>query len=610
MKAIPRLACLIILATAIIFYAGCTGEDPVGNSGPDDCETDLPYVVIDSPAYSGTDLVIPSGFTFRWHSGAGEDPTSTRYLCSEVKNPDGEYDPGFDIIADLGENPERYADLWSLWTPYNQIVGEGTEATPDEEETLDYGRYYVFAVQAKDGCGRVTDQFSGEVNARIFRMVINNPAVIIAFEPYLGFGRLDCLRSYPIEPIQIPAGLELNFSWKVSAQFGGDLEFSCRYGWDIIDLDDPDQWACPFTPGLGSAAPVTFNSGAHTLYIAAVDELGFNTMRMVHLEVVPSPMDRDLLWVDDLQGSEHPDPLRTMPTETEHDQFWTELCGAAGGFIPERDIYDCAEHSFVPPPVGEIFQYRHIIWTYGNAISTSWERVVDFYPESMMSCFGTSASMLHMFLAKGGGLWTNGRADRRSGLAAIFPALPLLPASFRDEMGLTPEDTTGTNSIGQAAYGVSVVDKVLGNHKVIPGISRTPDRDALRFALKETDDPLTSLLNGLPDTLGLWDEIICPECFFDPYDRGFTYVEMYNPEYYMLYCFKEDLPHFHPLYRMRSRNVLSHIDWSVIALWVTRYSHYEGGPGPASVHFGVPLWFFDHESVEQIRDVIFEEWGI
>ena len=62
---------------------------------------------------------------------------------------------------------------------------------------------------------------------------------------------------------------------------------------------------------------------------------------------------------------------------------------------------------------------------------------------------------------------------------------------------------------------------------------------------------------------------------------------------------------------MRSRSTRSPIDYAPIALTTTRpeCEHWDK-PGHESYHFGIPLWFFDHEQVEQITDYIFEKWEI
>ena len=93
-------------------------------------------------------------------------------------------------------------------------------------------------------------------------------------------------------------------------------------------------------------------------------------------------------------------------------------------------------------------------------------------------------------------------------------------------------------------------------------------------------------------------------------------MEIYDPAYWMEHNFLMSQSCFHPMYRMRSRNILSAVNNTTIAVWVTKYAGIvpEAVSGIAvaapSVHFGFPLWFFDRDAVDQIVEVIFTEWQI
>ena len=71
---------------------------------------------------------------------------------------------------------------------------------------------------------------------------------------------------------------------------------------------------------------------------------------------------------------------------------------------------------------------------------------------------------------------------------------------------------------------------------------------------------------------------------------------------------------FHPAYRMRSRNTRSCVDRTVIAFWTTKYADVKsdspGAVAAPSIHFGIPLWFFDRYEVYALADAIFERWRI
>jgi hypothetical protein len=71
---------------------------------------------------------------------------------------------------------------------------------------------------------------------------------------------------------------------------------------------------------------------------------------------------------------------------------------------------------------------------------------------------------------------------------------------------------------------------------------------------------------------------------------------------------------FSPMYRMRARSTYSVVNGDVVAFWTTKYAEVvadaEGSVSAPSVHFGLPLWFFNRAQVDSIADVVFDEWGI
>ena len=269
-------------------------------------------------------------------------------------------------------------------------------------------------------------------------------------------------------------------------------------------------------------------------------------------------------------------------------------------------------------------RYKNIIWVYSSS-SDAFGDIVGFTPESnSVQGAVTSLNYLSLFLAKGGHLWTSGRAERYGGLASVFTGEPpLFPASFKfGHQTRDAEDTSGVNCLAYRDYCIRAVDKVMGSFQndpdeMPPDFLRHLDRDAMRFAVRDDGDAVTAAYPGLPDSLTLWSEVTQPGMFFDPARRGFFYVECYDPEYYFVYkLINSSLPCFHSMYRMKARNSQSLIDNTTIAVFVTRYGdivpEVESGISVAanSFHFGVPLWFFDRTQVQGIVDIIFDEWQL
>jgi hypothetical protein len=95
---------------------------------------------------------------------------------------------------------------------------------------------------------------------------------------------------------------------------------------------------------------------------------------------------------------------------------------------------------------------------------------------------------------------------------------------------------------------------------------------------------------------------------------GFTYVEVYDPEYYLRRTAPSSRSCFHPIYRMKAASGSSVLDGQTVAFWITSFEDVvpdsPGGTAAPSVHFGFPLWFFRHESADSIAGAIFARWGI
>jgi len=335
-------------------------------------------------------------------------------------------------------------------------------------------------------------------------------------------------------------------------------------------------------------------------------------------------MTRVLLLVDDYYASPYPVPDLSSPTETEHDAFWTSICSRAEGFDETIDIYDTYSWSRAPS-IALIGRYRNIIWTYSTESNNRWSRVVEFTPESAVNISrDETPNLISIFLQKGGHLWTSGRSDRGGGLAAVLQEEHrTFPVDIRCEIngpGGNCGDNSGISSLPYRDYCITVIDKVTGRFRTD---SSMPSRilshhDVLRSAVRDDGDPVTAGFPGLPITLALRDEVTAEGSFFCTDSLcspgGFTYVEVYDPGYWLSRTAGSSRYCFHPVYRMTAASPSSVLDGETVALWVTRYDDIipdaPGGVAAPSIHFGLPLWYFRHESVDSIADVVFERWGI
>jgi hypothetical protein len=580
-----------------------------------------PYAIIMTPrnAWPGREQQLPSLIRFTWK---GEDPIddpwnvqepeSIRYFLTSYLST---------FIDDLNKNPQDYENRWCPWISYHAPGDSGTATVLGDDEIIQKGFGYVFVVQAKDEAGAVTAVFDPGQNARIFRVFSPPGPLLKVKERNLGQYSFVGDKN-KAQTFRIPGGFALDFSWSADASsYGADIS-SYRYGWDVTDLSDPSDWDVLPSPLVKSAPLISFKTGVHTLFIEATDDMGTTTLAQWEMTVFPMKMTRNLLWVDDFYSTNFQQINYGFPTETEHDEFWKRICNRAVDFDQTRDIYETADMSFRKPDIEELWKYKNIIWTYTASDDVmTWDDMIRFTPESQLSSTTTGQfNYLAYYLAAGGHIWSEGKSDSRGGLGAVLSITnQSFPRNLRCE--ITGErtgcdgDTSGVNSIAYRAYCVTVIDKLRCAQRNDPRMpERRIDYDALAYAFKDTNEPFTTSKPGLPAKLELWSQVTKDGMFFDPKVQGFTYVELYNPTYWMRIINAKRQSCFSPMYRMRTRSQLSAVNGDVVAFWTTRYANViadaEGAVDAPCVHFGLPLWFFNRAQVDSIADVIFNEWGI
>jgi hypothetical protein len=596
-----------------------------------------PFIIIDRPRAPATTTtqslsrIITFGWTGRDPIDSPDnvqDPDSVRWLYSLVLNPQGVYDPTFDIVQHLNARPERYESKWGPWVWYRAPGDSGRITILGDDEVLEMNRSHIFAVQAKDEAGAVTGIFDRRSNVRQFIVSQAAGPLLSIFEPFLGGFRF-LGTSLRAEKRDLPPGVTLKFRWEADASSYGGQVVCYQYGWDVSDLNNPDDWDSDCSPFVRGCSE-TWYSGVHTLFVRVVDNAGTETLGQIEINVVPFRMDRNLLWVDDFPSSNFTQADYAIPTETEHDNLWLGFCNRAIGFDPTRDVYDAYyNYNSRPPLISLIGRYKNIIWTYSSAPENgAWDDVIKFIPESQIGTGSqVTVNYLSLFLAKGGHLLTEGNSERVGGLAAgLLPIAQVFPMSLKCEItGNTTGcegDTSGVNSYAYKDYCVSMLDKIVGGLRTEQDMPtrRVRNYDCMIHATRTTDAYHDSI-PGFPAQLDLWSEVTAAGRFFDlnapdPRPGGFTLAEIYDPKYWMDRNFTRSQPCFHPIYRMRSKNTLSALNNTAISLFVTKYENIEPDVesglrvAAPSFHFGFELWYFNRSQINDIINTIFREWQI
>ena len=615
-----RMARHILAALVLLASAGC-GRNDTGPTSPGDPDSTIsPALTITSPPYVGGIPKYLEVTRFSWSSTGEQPAVDVRYFATMLVDTNGNYDTTFDMVGDINENPARYDTLWSDWISYNAPDDSGRTTIIGDDELLTYGRKHYLFVQGRDGEDNVTEVFKRETNARHFTVTYSSGPVLYIAERVLA-NFIFIGTSFRPEERMLPAGISLSFYWKGNAdQYSNEIA-GYRYGWDVTSLE---HWDNPYEPGTTRSAPVTFFSGVHTITVEATDIAGNITRGQITIEIIPWEMDRDLLLVDDYYAPSNPVPNLSSPSESEHDAFWASICSRAAGFDEARDIYDTYTWSRAPS-IELIGQYRNVVWTYSPESANKWSRVVEFTPESAPGVSrDETPNIISIFLEKGGHVWTSGRSDGGGGLAAVLQdEARIFPIDIRCEINGPDDgcsDNSGIESLPYRDYCVTVIDKVAARFRTDSSMpSRTLlHHDVLRSALRDDGDPVTAACTSLPEILALRDEVTSIGSFFCTDSTcspgGFTYVEVYDPDYWLPRIAAASRYCFHPLYRMRAASPSSVLDGQTVAIWVTRFDDVvpdtPGGVAAPSVHFGLPLWFFRHESTDSIADVVFERWGI
>ena len=558
-----------------------------------------------------------------------QDPDSVRYMYHRVDSPGFGYKPSFDIVADLNRNPLRYEGNWSPWIWYRAPGDSGRSTVLGDDEILEMRRSYIFAVQAKDEAGAITSIFDRKLNVRQFIVSEVATPFLTITEPYLGGFQFTGTNLRP-EKRELPPGVELKFRWHADASWYGGEIVCYQYGWDVADLNDPNDWASDCSPfNLGCTQ--TWYSGVHTLFVQVRDNSGAVTLGQIEIDIIPFTMDRNLLWVDDYASSNFQQVDYAQPREYDHDTLWTHQCARAIGFDPARDVYDAYySYNATPPKISLIGRYKNIIWSYGSSYDNGcMDDVIRFTPESMIgSGSQITVNYLSLFLAKGGHLLTEGSSERTGGLAAC-----LLPTAQRFPMNLKCEitgnrdgcegDTSGVRSFPYKDYCVTMLDKIIGTFR---GDSDLPMRlarnyDCMYPGMLNSHDAWNDSVPGMPDTLNLWSTVIVPGHFFaplqpDPYPGGFTLAEVYDPHYWMVRNVAKSQGCFHPLWLMRAKNTTSALNRQAVGLWVTKYANVKPDPisgvavAAPSIHLGFELWYFDRTQGRAIITAMFRKWQI
>ena len=363
------------------FYVRAIDEDGTPDPTPASVNftatTLSPSALITLPMVSGSEPFQMAPAVAFMYSGVDPDfstgrPTRIRYLWKPAILPNGQMaDTRLEVMGNL-EHFASFADSgWSSWQPF---------AAEASERRLSLGRlpgrdaqgqpiYYIFCMQTQDTSGAVSIERTYGLGLRHFWIAPRWPILTIV-EPNLGQNVAIDVNN--VISIDVAPNQELSFTWVASADsYVGRIE-SYRYGWDVLDVGNPQDPGWAIAPGNTAAhrraPPRSFVGGVHTLVVETTDDSGQITRARFNFNVVPlrAPEDQyPCLLVDDVfDRRSNAWPAQNgagLDNDQYRDAFWVNaLTGAGGiqGFLPGRDMIDTEVDI---PDYRMVAQYRSVI---------------------------------------------------------------------------------------------------------------------------------------------------------------------------------------------------------------------------------------------------------
>ncbi len=240
--------------------------------------------------------------------------------------------------------------LWSTWIRYADNEEDRRVSFPDRPD----GKYFLFAVQARDTAGALSIGKTYNRQVMNLRISANQfKPTITAREVFLGLGTSQNADA-------IAANQPLNFQWTTTADNYAGTVVSMRHGWDLLDVEDPNDpgWAVP--PGLSEqnrfAEERIYSNGEHVFWIRVVDDSGSVNVLKWTLTVIPfvsRENQLNLVFADqvvDDQTNRWPDETGTFAYDKEdfRNAFWEFLDNIGGieNFSTERDRFNHTSQEF------------------------------------------------------------------------------------------------------------------------------------------------------------------------------------------------------------------------------------------------------------------------
>ncbi len=609
---------------------------------------------------------MPPISTFRWTAtdwidgdDTEQEPDSVQWAMISTRAYDNDYVKTINHLR----SPESAED-WYPWVWYRAPLDSGKSWTTPP---LDFGNY-VFAIRAKDEAGAVTPILEEPVNVRRIKIAARVAGPTFLLQNVFVGRILASSCDYPVTIADIAAGVKMSFSMSACARDYGGTVVGYRYGWDIIDPNDPDQWEIDYTPFVGSVANTPardYDFGTHTFTAEVIDNSGFCSRIEVKVNIVRFSGERNVLVVDDFRADEAAAAgwvasRGGLPSDAEHDAFWLDMVSNVDRFDPTRDMLATSLDREIP--LTTIAAYKNLIWSvYGNVSTNELSDLPSLYAYiqyKSKSIVDTPDAACEALPGGGGKVLPNALA------LAMQAGVHVLIAGTHPVQNVMPR---GTNN------NVLLRWPLLPLHELEPGASqfgteptflnsRPGDQgfafrelclDAIDFGWLTTQRgrilgtgnnrrycavtgwrTLSNSIANLRDhtmrsahaldpsfaSLALRSEAAGPGMYYNASSQGID-AEVYNPEYFRAGAACAFVPAeppdcFEPIYGLVCLDAAERTYDQPVAFWSGAFADVviedaPGAVGARSVVFGFPPVFFEPAQVKPAMEfILFDEWQV
>jgi len=611
-----------------------------------------PRVDIQVPRRNGfTPADVPPISTFSWKAYdyvsdmlTSQDPDSVQWAFE----PTAEHGGTYDATEAYLRTPESASD-WYPFIYYRAPEDSGKSWTTPPQE---FGNY-VFAMRAKDEAGAVTPVLD---NSNLRRVRVSRRTTgpnMTLTNVYMGTVQTTSCNTPPVI-LDIPAGVPLEFKVSANADSYGGVVVGYRYGWDIADLNDPDQWEVDYTPFVATEATIparTFFLGTHILTVEVIDNSGFCARIEVKVNIVQFTLEQNVLIVDDYKADEGSQAgfdnalgRGVVPNDAEHDAFWLSMVENLDGFDPLRDVIQTSATGEVP--LTTIARYKSVMWSVYSDLSQRTDfpilySYIIFRTKTPPSGGGgasgkVSPNILALAMAAGSHIMIAGQhpiqlVENRSYTGTARHPLIFL-YELEGEQANPPGDLQINNPVGDQSFAYKELCL-----EVIDYAYQTTQRRRTGVGVRQQYCPVNNwrrvdastlrtdtMREGLPIDAGfplieLRPEVTATGKFYAPSAQGID-SEVYNPAYFRkgaacVYVPTQPRPCFQPIYGLGCIDTLEPTYNQPVAFWTSafadRVADVPGAVGARSVVFGFPPVLFKPDQMRGAFEyIMFEEWQL